>query len=53
MRSLRSRLQSFDSLTGEGEHFRFRMSGFDELGLEVGVGGVGFCTGSPWVDMIN
>ena len=36
---------------GEGERFRFRMTGFDELGLEEGVSGVGSCTGSRWVDM--
>ena len=49
--SLRSRLRDFDLLVGgEGERFRFRMSGFDELGSE-GVGGVGSCTGSRWVVM--
>jgi len=52
LRSLRSRLRDFDLLMGgEGERFRFRMSGLDELGSEEGVCGVGSCTGSRWVDV--
>lgn len=52
LRSLRSRLRDFDLLMGgEGERFRFRMSGLDELGSEEGICGVGSCTGSRWVDV--
>ena len=36
---------------GEGERFRFRLSGFDDD--DEGFGGVGSCTGSRCVDMTN
>ena len=35
---------------GEGERFRFRLSGFND---DEGVDGVGSCTGSRCVDMTN